>query len=157
MNLLIIFSAKYLLYILVIIAVGYFFRQSREKQKEILILAAMVFAFSYAMARIAGHFYFNPRPFAVENFTPLIPHAPNNGFPSDHTLLAAAIAAVIFRFSQRTGLLLFFFALLVGAARVWAGVHHLADIAGSFVLVAAAYFLADYIFNFFYGRYFEKK
>jgi len=147
MNSLIIFAAKYLLFVSAALALLYFFKQDRQRQKEMIIFAIILLPISYLIAKIAGHFYFDPRPFVAGNFTPLIPHAPDNGFPSDHTLLAAAIASVIFRFNKKTGWLLFAFAILVGLARVAAGIHHFADIAGSIIIVLAVYFLQVYFFQ----------
>ncbi|MDP1846072.1 MAG: phosphatase PAP2 family protein [Candidatus Moranbacteria bacterium] len=142
MNILIIYSAKYLLFVSMVIAVLYFLKQPRQKQKEALVFALILFPLSYIVAKIISRFYFDPRPFVTGNFTPLIPHAPDNGFPSDHTLLGAAIAAVIFRLNKKAGLLLFFMALFVGLARILAGVHHAADIAGSMLVVLAVYFFS---------------
>ena len=96
---------------------------------------------SYIIAKVVGHLYFDPRPFVVGHFTPLLSHAADNGFPSDHTLFGAAIAAVIFRFSRKTGTFLLFLAIFVGVARVFAGVHHTVDIAGSIVIVLATYYI----------------
>ena len=145
MNFLIIFTTKYLLYVAVAVAVIYFFRQPRAKKKEIFIFAVILFPLSYIIAKVAGHFFYDPRPFVIGNFTPLIGHAPDNGFPSDHTLLAAAVAFAIFHFNKKLGLFLFFLAVLIGLARVLAGVHHAVDIMGSFAIVGAIYLLlADF-------------
>lgn len=141
MNMLIIFGAKYLLFVLAAIAVFYLLKQSRKRQKEILLFAVILLPLSYIVAKIISHFYFDPRPFVVGNFTPLVPHKADNGFPSDHTLLGAAIAFAIFRFDIKLGLFLLFLALLTGFARVFSGVHHLTDIAGSIVVVATVYLL----------------
>lgn len=145
MSTLIIFIAKYLVFILAAIAVLYFFRQSRPRQKEMLIFAVILLPLSYIAAKIISLFYFDPRPFVLGNFTPLIPHMPDNGFPSDHTLLGTAIALAVFHFNKKLGMFLFFLAVLVGIARVLAGVHHAADIAGSILIVGAVYLLAAYI------------
>lgn len=144
MNTLIIFCAKYLVYVAIAIAIFFLLKQSRQKQKEILIFAVILLPLSYAIAKIAGYFYFNPRPFVVGNFTPLFPHAPDNGFPSDHTLLAAVIALTTFHFSRKTGLLLFVLSLIIGFARVLAGVHHVFDIVGSIAIASAVYLVVHY-------------
>ena len=145
MNSIIIFIAKYLVFVSAAIAVLYFLKQTRAKQKEILILAVVLLPLSYIIAKVVGHFYFDPRPFVVGHFTPLLPHAADNGFPSDHTLFGAAIAAVIFRFSRKTGTFLLFLAIFVGVARVFAGVHHISDILGSIIIVGLVYLLATYV------------
>src|SRR4051812_12727722 len=41
------------------------------------------------LAAVGAHFVFQARPFIPDGHTPLlIPHAADNGFPSDHTTLA---------------------------------------------------------------------
>jgi len=156
MNILIIFTAKYLLFISAAIAIIYFLKQSRQKQKETLIFAVILLPLSYIIAKIVGHFYFDPRPFVAGHFTPLFPHAADNGFPSDHTLLGVAIAFAVFRFNKKLGLFLLLLAILVGIARVLAGVHHAADIAGSIVIAAIAYFCMDYFFSRYLKKYYTK-
>jgi len=147
MNIIIIIIAKYLVFVAAAIAIFYFVKMPRAKQKEMLIFAVILLPLSYIVAKIVSHFYFDPRPFVLGNFTPLIPHMPDNGFPSDHTLLGAAIAFAIFHFNKKLGILLFFLALLVGVSRVLAGVHHTADIAGSIVIVGAIYYALAAYFN----------
>ncbi|WP_419188808.1 phosphatase PAP2 family protein [Enhydrobacter aerosaccus] len=61
-------------------------------------------------------------------------HTPDNGFPSDHTLLLSALAALASCWNGRLSLLLWFIALLVGAARVYVGLHHPVDILGSILI-----------------------
>jgi undecaprenyl-diphosphatase len=134
MESLIIFGARHLTLVMIFIAVVFFLKLSREKQKEAIIFAIITLPAILLLAKVASLFYYNPRPFVVENFVPLIPHADNNGFPSDHTLLSTAVAAVVYFFNKKAGVFLFFLALLVGTARVLAGVHHAVDIAGSFMV-----------------------
>src|SRR5260370_1050908 len=81
---------------------------------------------------------YDPRPFVVEHFGPLISHKPSNGFPSDHVLWSAATAAIIFPSSKYLSLLLWVLTILVGAARVHAGVHHPIDIVGSMLMAIVA-------------------
>lgn len=144
MDAVIIFFAKYLLYISVAAAAIYFFWQPRARQKEIFVFAIILLPLSYIVAKLAGLLYFDPRPFVVGHFPPLFPHAADNGFPSDHTLLGAAIALAIFRFSKKLGVALLGLAALVGLARVLAGVHHPADIIGSIAIAAAAYLVVNF-------------
>lgn len=139
MDTIIIFIAEYLIFASPAAAILYFLAQPRGRQKEMLIFAAILLPLSYISARIVSRFYFDPRPFVAGNFAPLIPHAADNGFPSDHALLGAAIAFAVFRFDQRLGSVLLILAIFVGAARVVAGVHHVMDIAGSIAIVLAIY------------------
>lgn len=146
-----IFGAKYLYLVVIIIAVVWFLKQPRPKQKEILILACVCLPLIFVISIVAGHLYYNPRPFVVEGFQPLIPHKANNGFPSHHVLLLSAISAIILLFSRRIGLLLWILTILAGFFRVYAGVHHIVDIIGSMlisiILVTIACFVMRYLKN----------
>src|SRR5712692_11456317 len=102
---LLIIAANYLLYVIIVIAVVYFLFQSRQEQKRMLIFAALVLPLVYIVSLIGGALYDDPRPFVVGHFTPLIPHKPNNGFPSDHVLWSAATAAIIFQSSKYLSLI----------------------------------------------------
>ncbi len=116
------------------IAVVYFLMQSRPRQKRMLIFAALVLPLVYIVSLIGGALYDDPRPFVAGHFTPLIPHKPSNGFPSDHVLWSAATAAIIFPNNKYLSLILWLLAVLVGASRVYVGVHHPIDILGSIAM-----------------------
>jgi len=144
-----IFSAKYLYLAAIIIAAFWFCMQPRPKQKEIFILASICLPLIFAISWVAGNFYYNPRPFVVEGFKPLILHKANNGFPSHHVLLASAVSAIIFIFNRRIGLLLWILTLLVGFSRVYAGVHHTADVAGSILISIITVTIACLVIKYF--------
>ncbi len=131
---LIVFGAKYLIWAICLVALLFAIGQSKEERKKMIILAIIALPVSYVVAKILGHFYYHSRPFVENNFVPLIAHAADNGFPSDHTLFGAAIASVIFLFDKKWGTGLFMLAFLVGVSRVLAGVHHFVDIAGSLLI-----------------------
>lgn len=135
MNDVIIFAAKYLIWFVVVVAGFYWIRQPRKKQKELAVFIVMALPIIYIAAKIGSLFYFDARPFVIGppagGFVPLIAHAPDNGFPSDHTLFGAAIAMTIFFYNRKIGLALLGLALTVGFSRVLAGVHHSVDILGS--------------------------
>lgn len=149
MELVIIFGAKYLYLAIVAVALWYVWQQPSEKRFRIILCACIALPLTYVVAKLMSSLYYDPRPFVVGNFTPLLPHAPDNGFPSDHTLLSAAVAAVIFFFYRKLGLALFIIAFLVGMARVAAGIHHTIDILGSIVIAfSVTAFFVKYLFAF---------
>lgn len=140
MNSIIIFTAGYLYLVVLLVAAIFFFKQPRKIQKSMIICGVIIAPLSYIFAKIGSHFFYNARPFVVGHFTPLIAHAADNGFPSDHMLLVAAVAMIVTFFNKKLGVILWALAFFVGFARVGAGVHHTVDILGSvaFVLLAAA-------------------
>src|SRR6185437_14430901 len=149
MDSLIIFGAKYLVAVPFLVLVLYFILAKTEVKYRLVWMSVFGMAFAYALARIAGDLYNNPRPFVAGHFKPLIEHAADNGFPSDHTLFAATVAAIVFYFNKRMGLVLWVVALLISASRVAAGVHHAIDTVASMaiaiVAVLASHFLVRII------------
>lgn len=121
----------------IVLAVLYLRSASNEKVSR-AIFALGVAALSFVLAKIASFFFFNPRPFVVGDFAPLVAHAANNGFPSEHSLLAGVLASIALAWSRRAGIALWLLAAAIGAARVYAGVHHAIDILASFAIAAIA-------------------
>lgn len=143
-----IFCAKYLIYILLALAAGWLvWRVAAKDQKAVGIFAAISLPLTLLIGRVASLLYHDPRPFVTGHFTPLIAHSASNGFPSDHTLLAAAVACVIWRFDRRFGTGLFGLAVLIGLSRVFVGVHHLQDIIGAIGIAIGAAILTNLILD----------
>lgn len=111
----------------------------RTQLVGLVVAAACIGGVAFLIAKLANRIIPDPRPFIVTGQPALIPSSTDNGFPSDHTLLIAAVAAVISTVNYRLGAIFWLLALVVGLARVAAGVHHLLDILGSIVIVAIVY------------------
>lgn len=140
MDSIIVFVAKYVFVLSIIVAGVYWLMASKQKKIDILKLAIISFPLSYILTKILEKFIYDPRPFVVDHIKPLIAHAADNGFPSDHTLLTATIAAAVFAYNKKLGLALFVISLAIGIARILAQIHHPLDIIGSVVIgVSATY------------------
>ncbi len=126
------FAANYLYLVQLLVALVWFLRQPRVRQAQIIAFGVVFLPLVVLVAEGIGLFYHDPRPFVVGHFTPLIPHSPDNGFPSDHSLLTSAVATLVAYFDLPLGLLLWVLAAGVGAARVYAGIHHPIDVLGAF-------------------------
>lgn len=146
MNLLIVFGAKYLFVVIGLIALLVFMFANQQTKLRLIRLGVFTFPLAYLVGLILNAIVYSPRPFVVEHIQPLIQASTDNGFPSDHTLLAMTIACVIFVVNRKAGSLLVFLALLVGLARVLAHVHHGLDVAGSVAIAIAATVIADKLF-----------
>jgi len=144
-EMLVIFTAKYLIVLPVIVLLAYFVFAKRAQKYRLTWLVVISMTLAYAFARLASDFYDDPRPFVVGHFKPLIEHAADNGFPSDHMLLAASIAAIVFYFNKRTGVVLWLVAFAIGFSRVAAGIHHTLDIIASAVISIFAVIIAHYL------------
>ena len=136
MDMFMILCAKYLYLVVILLAIIFLLMQKRDIQIKMLLFAVISLPVTYLVAKIAGHFYFDPRPFVTLHIKPLIDHAATNGFPSDHTLISAAIAMILFPFSKKWGISAMVLSLLVGISRVYVRIHSPIDILGSFVIAA---------------------
>lgn len=82
------------------------------------------------VTEIIRFFYRHPRPFEVTGMEPIITSSSASSFPSGHAAILFAIAVSVIYFNRRWGFGFLFVAVLVGIARVFAGVHWPLDIAG---------------------------
>ncbi|MBI5729311.1 MAG: phosphatase PAP2 family protein [Candidatus Magasanikbacteria bacterium] len=151
----IIFAADYLIVIIILLAVVFWLRQRTAVKKEIVRRAVISFPLIFIVSRIMGAFYYNPRPFVALNITPFVAHIADNGFPSDHTLLGVAGAALIFTFNKKWGVVLYTLAVLVGIGRVAALVHHPVDIVGSLIAASGVMAAVYYTERFFRRRHLQ--
>ncbi len=140
-----IFGAKYLIFIALAVAGFYFLGLPWQKKKEVIIFGVITLSMVYIVAKIVAMLYYDPRPFVTGHFTPLIPHEPDNGFPSDHALLISSIAAILFPFNKRIAIGIFILALVVGASRVYVGIHNPIDILGSAIIALGTGLLGYYV------------
>lgn len=138
--------AKYGLAVPILLALYTFIRlRNRQKRIEFAVLLVGGGILSLMLAKVGGHIISDPRPFVIGHFTPLLPHTADNGFPSDHTLLASFLGYVTLRYSRWAAIAALVAAAAIGLARVAAGVHHLEDIIGSFVITGVATLAALYV------------
>jgi membrane-associated phospholipid phosphatase len=98
-------------------------------------LAAVTAAvFAVGLAAVIGAVYYVPRPFVVEHFTPLIQHAADASFPSDHLAAMGSVVAAAWIVARRLALATAAASLVVAFARVYVGVHWVTDVAAGFIL-----------------------
>ena len=152
MNFLLIFLAKYLIVASPLAVAIFFLTQNTSTKKQMFWIAVGCFPLAFLLSRIASQIYFDPRPFVTQGFTPILPHAPDNGFPSDHALFSSAIAAYAYRFHKKIGVSLFVVALLVSSARVIIGIHSWIDILASFIISIVSVGSISFVFQ----KYFQR-
>lgn len=149
---LVVFFAVYFPYIVVVLA-GLFllfhhdvfraenpFQVFLQKKKEILgVFFAGIIA--YILGLVLKNLFHMPRPFlALSDVHPLFSKT-TFSFPSEHALFFSALAISIFLMHKKAGYVFMFFALLIGVARIIAGVHFPMDILGGFILGAVIAYL----------------
>lgn len=135
-----IFCAQYLIYGVFAMALAWFSfaLYRRQFRPAALFLANLTVAF--ILLQIASLAYVEQRPFVTYHLTQLLPHAADQSFPSSHTTAASAIAFGFMLFTKfwKSGVALLIVALVIGFARVFAGLHYPADIAGGVAASAVA-------------------
>jgi undecaprenyl-diphosphatase len=139
---LVVLVASYVVYVFPLAALWVWWRVPRPSKLPLASVGVLTIALAVLALALAGHAWTDPRPFAVDGQAPLIPHAADNGFPSDHTTLGAAIAAALLPWRRWLAGALLLVAAGVGAARVAAHVHHVPDVIGGWLIGVVCALLA---------------
>lgn len=138
MHSLIVVVASYAVFLVPVAAALVWWQVPRPQKLALAGVGVLTIVLAVVGIEVAAHLWTDPRPFVVDGQPPLIPHGADNGFPSDHTTFAAAIAAALLPWRRRLAAALLVLAAGVGAARVAAHVHHVPDVAGGFLIGAVA-------------------
>jgi undecaprenyl-diphosphatase len=125
------FAAVYLIVAAALVAIPLWLRSDGLRS---LVAAALGALLAVALTAAIGMLWDRPRPFVAEHFTPLISHAADASFPSDHLAALGAVTICVWFTSRRLGLIVAVIALVVAFARVYVGVHYVSDVAGGFAL-----------------------
>lgn len=138
-----IFMAQYSPIILAIFLVWqYFTRKQLIQTRKTIWLSLLSFVVAEAAAKVMGLFYSHPQPFVrLTGVHLLIPHAVDNAFPSDHSLLFFSIMGIFCLVKKEqyrwTYLLI---ATVVAISRIWVGVHSPIDaLGGAIIGITSAY------------------
>lgn len=119
------------------------FKVFMEKKREILLVFFSAFS-AYIISVILKILFHTLRPFlALPNVHALFFES-GYAFPSGHATFFSALAFSIFFMHKKAGYIFMFLALLIGLARIIAGVHFPIDILGGFALGALIAYLFAY-------------
>ena len=130
-----IFFAQYLPYFLILGALVLVALQKGMRNKVYLFCegALAIILSRGILTEVIRFFYRHPRPFEVLGFTPLV-GASGPSFPSGHMAAYAALAMTLWYADRKWGTVYFVCVVLIGIARVYAGVHWPLDILGGIVI-----------------------
>jgi undecaprenyl-diphosphatase len=151
-----IFLAEYLAYVLGVwlLVLLLWPRKSATKNKTMVLLALIAGLIArFAVKGAIVLFYHRPRPYV---HLPLVhklismPMSENfQSFPSGHAIFFFALSTVVYYFNKKLGVIFFIFAVLMGIARVFVGVHWPSDILGGAILGI----LVGLVVTWFYKKY----
>jgi len=154
-----IFCAKYLIFVIGGVVAGWWLGLHKTKpslawpiegRRKWLIFGNVSLSVLLAMLLnyVLGFLKFRNRPFVNLHTGRLVNPFSEKSFPSDHAAVAFAIAASVFLYDKKLGIVLMFLSLLVGLGRIYAGVHYPLDIVGGIVVgVVSAVFMKLVVFR----------
>ena len=121
-------------------------KEIKQKLKEIFFVSLSVIG-AWLIAILLKLFLQAPRPFlSLHNINPLF--TPTDfSFPSGHSAFFMGLATAIFLYHKKAGYLFIIFALLIGIARIIAGVHYPLDILGGYFVGALGSYLLIKFFS----------
>ncbi|WP_309571365.1 phosphatase PAP2 family protein [Deinococcus sp.] len=131
-----VFCASALLLVLVAGFAALAFRHRDRLDWRMAARIAVSGAVALLVTQVLVHVVSDPRPYLVEHYPPLAHVSADNGFPSDHTLVAALLTGWAAWLSRRAWAAFAGGVLLVALGRLGIGAHHTLDVVGS-VLIAA--------------------
>lgn len=126
-----VFFAKDAIYLAALAFVFFFIFGVRSHRARAVFFAqsALALIISVGLILETAHtlFYF-ARPFSALEFVPLVDGPQASSFPSGHTIFIFTLSALVFPRHKKLGIALFAISVIVGLARVFAGVHWPLDI-----------------------------
>jgi undecaprenyl-diphosphatase len=154
----IVFFAQIFPYLVILLAVTFLFfhheifsakepfKAFQQKWREIVIVFFSG-CLAWVLAYVLKFFFHTARPFVMfQNVQNLLPES-GFSFPSGHATFYMALAFAIFFSHKKAGYWFMFFALLIGLARIAAGVHFPIDILGGFFLGILTAYLVRFLYN----------
>jgi len=136
-----IFCAGSLLFVLAAAFVALALWRRGRLTRSFLARALIAGVVSGGLTLLLGRLVNDPRPFLAEHYLPLAHASSDNGFPSDHTLVAALLCGWAWALDRRWAGVFMLGLLLVMMGRLAIGAHHTLDVLGS-LLIAGAGLLA---------------
>lgn len=139
---LVIVCAAGLIYVLSALWVLLVFAHRRQFTVADAIRIVVLGGLALLGSTILTHVVSDPRPYLVTHTQPLIPVSHDNGFPSDHVLLAAALTLSLCWINWRWMPYFLAGTLLVALGRLGVGAHHTLDVIGSMAIAFVALLVA---------------
>ncbi len=124
-----IFCAKYVIYILAGVAL-LLFRKNLRKVAEAISAAVLA---RFGIAELIRLFWQRARPFVENNVNLLVAHS-GSSFPSGHAAISFALSFAVYHYNKKIGIIFFIASFLIAISRVFVGVHWPLDILGGAIV-----------------------
>lgn len=150
--------AEYLIFAIpLIIILVYFFSKKRKKILSIILKIILALALVYILNYLISLIIARPRPFVNNNeiyqLAKLFTKPTDFSFPSYHTATAFVFAFMVLLDWRKFGIILLIPALIIGFARIFAGVHYPTDILGGILTALISIIVINFILKYFkYGN-----
>jgi len=141
LSILTVFFAEFLPYVLVAGVLVYLLKfrgDTRTRIYRILLVLLTILLSRGFFTETIRFFFPYPRPYHMLGFSPVFTES-TSAFPSGHMAFLFAIAIPLLFFSRRWGAWFLGASLMVGLARILAGVHWPMDILGGIVVAGVSY------------------
>ena len=145
-----IFLADYIGYFLILAVLILILKQTGWQRKIYFfsLISLSLILSRGIIAEVIKFFVARPRPFSVLNIQPLIDaNGVNASMPSGHMAFYFALAIAVFFLNKKMGLYFGGAAILMGVARIFAGIHWPMDILVGAIIGITSAFLVKYIIS----------
>ena len=145
-----VFFAQYLAYLLVAVALFLILKEKDWKRRVYYFsLASLSVILSRGIiTEIIRFFYHSQRPFAALGFKPLL-YDYAYSFPSGHMAAYVALSLAIFYLNKKAGKWFLGLTVIIGIARIFVGVHWPSDILGGIIVAILSFYLIKYSLSFY--------
>ncbi len=145
---LMVFSAEYLLYVMILVVLIYVIWNYRRYRDMAIVAIGSAIVARFGVATLIRHFYYHLRPYWVIAQTHLLlARETESSFPSGHTIFVFALATGVYQYNKKAGLWFYVLASLVGFSRIFAGVHWPYDVVAGAVLGILTAFACGWLFK----------
>jgi len=141
LDLLIVFCAQYLAYLLVAAFLILAYRTRNRVLFWVPLISALIARLG--ITELIRFFYHRPRPFMVYPVQQLLSDSAWS-FPSGHATFFFALSTGVYFYNKKWGIAFFLATILITVARVIAAVHYPSDILGGMLIGIATAYLVKY-------------
>lgn len=114
--------------VLLVLILGLAWLRHRDQYVPAILTGVSAVA-ALGVNQVVASFWFEPRPFVtLHGVHVLLAHSADDSFPSDHAVIAGALAVGTLLFARKWGILAAVVAVLLAFARVYAGMHYPLDV-----------------------------